>query len=368
MDTECSDAESSSSHGVSWSNLTTPCCVQGSRQRHYSRSHDLQNENVLLLVIFQTYGVSSRHDGHSYVCSMGLWFLLRTVLCNCCKRSDTQHGHSYVCSMGLWFLLRTVCCNCCKRSDTQQHCCVSDLLQQLQQTMGLWFLLRTVCCNCCKRSDTQQHCCVSDLLQQLQQTVRRRNQRPIEQTYEWPCCVSDLLQQLQRTWPFIRLFNGPLVSPTYCLLQLLQEIRYTTMYCCVSDLLQQLSIVVYLISCSSCNKQYVGETKGPLNKRMNGHVVYLISCSSCKEQYVGETKGPLNKRMNGHRDDWRHRRFERSPTAEHFHSADHDFLSNASVCCLEHNKEWSDSTRKLRESYWIRRLNTLCPFGINKGD
>ena len=79
-------------------------------------------------------------------------------------------------------------------------------------------------------------------------------------------------------------------------------------------------------------------------------------------------KGPLNKRMNGHRDDWRHRRFERSPTAEHFHSADHDFLSHASVCCLEHNKEWSDSTRKLRESYWIRRLNTLCPFGINKGD
>ena len=83
MDTGCSDAESSSSHGVSWSNLTTPCCVQGSRQRHYSRSHDLQNENVLLLVIFQTYGVSSRHDGHSYVCSMGLWFFLRTV---CCKR------------------------------------------------------------------------------------------------------------------------------------------------------------------------------------------------------------------------------------------------------------------------------------------
>ena len=97
MDTECSDAESSSSHGVSWSNLTTPCCVQGSRQRHYSRSHDLQNENVLLLVIFQTYGVSSRHDGHSYVCSMGLWFLLRTVCCNCCKRSDTQH--SLLCSL-----------------------------------------------------------------------------------------------------------------------------------------------------------------------------------------------------------------------------------------------------------------------------
>ena len=42
------------------------------------------------------------------------------------------------------------------------------------------------------------------------------------------------------------------------------------------------------------------------------NVVYLISCNSCNKQYVGETKGLLNKRMNGHRDDWRHRRFERS--------------------------------------------------------
>ena len=37
-----------------------------------------------MLVIFQAYGVSSHHDGHSYICSMGLWFLLHTVCCNCC--------------------------------------------------------------------------------------------------------------------------------------------------------------------------------------------------------------------------------------------------------------------------------------------
>ena len=217
MDTGCSDAESSSSHGVSWSNLTTPCCVQGSRRRHYSRSHDLQNENALLLVIFQTYGVSSRQDGHSYVCSMGLWFLLRTVCCNCCKRSDTQH--SLLCSL---------------------------------------------------------------------------------------CSVSVL------QWPQKRL------------------------------MLQNDNL------CWHCEVIFWGHCKTETEHR--------------------ETKGPLNKRMNGHRDDWRHRRFERSPTAEHFHSADQDFLNNASVCCLEHNKGWSDSTRKLRESYWILRLNTLCPFGINKGD
>ena len=31
-----------------------------------------------------------------------------------------------------------------------------------------------------------RECCLSNLLQQLQQTVCRRIKRPIEQTYEWP--------------------------------------------------------------------------------------------------------------------------------------------------------------------------------------
>ena len=33
------------------------------------------------------------------------------------------------------------------------------------------------------------------------------------------------------------------------------------------------------------------------------NVFYLISCSSFNKRNVGETKGPLNKRMNVHRDD-----------------------------------------------------------------
>ena len=81
-----------------------------------------------------------------------------------------------------------------------------------------------------------------------------------------------------------------------------------------------------------------------------------------------ETKGPLNLRMNGHRDDWKHSRFERSPVAEHFRSTEHDFLKHASVCCIDHSPEWTDSTRKSRESYLIRHLNTLRPHGINKND
>ena len=107
--------------------------------------------------------------------------------------------------------------------------------------------------------------------------------------------------------------------------------------------------------------------KGDSNCRTH-NVVYLISCGKCGKQYVGETKGPLNIRMNSHRVDWRHKRFERSPVGEHFCSSGHGFISHASVCCLDSNPEWTDNARKSRESYWIRRLNTLQPSGINKGD
>ena len=124
-----------------------------------------------------------------------------------------------------------------------------------------------------------------------------------------------------------------------------------------------------IASIQACHNFFVKKPKIYENvKSERANVVYLISCGKCGKQYVGETKGPLNIRMNGHRDDWRHKRFERSPTAEHFCLQGHDFLSHASVCCLESNSEWKDNARKSRESYWIRRLNTLNPSGINKGD
>ena len=78
------------------------------------------------------------------------------------------------------------------------------------------------------------------------------------------------------------------------------------------------------------------------------------------------TYGPLISFMVPYNiDDWIHCRLELSPRAGHFRTANHDFMSHASVWCLEHNKYWSDSARKIRESYWIRRLKTLKPFDIN---
>ena len=98
------------------------------------------------------------------------------------------------------------------------------------------------------------------------------------------------------------------------------------------------------------------------------NVVYLITCTKCRKQYVGETGDHVNQPMNGNLDDWKHKRFEKSPVAERFCSLEHDFLNHAVLCCLDHNPEWTDRTRKARESYWIRRLNTLRPYSFNKDD
>ena len=102
--------------------------------------------------------------------------------------------------------------------------------------------------------------------------------------------------------------------------------------------------------------------------RQTTNVVYLITCTKCGKQYAGENGDHVNQRMNGHRNDWKHKLFERSLVAENFSSLEHDILNHATLCCLHHNSEWTDLTRKARESYWIRRLNTLRPYGINKGD
>jgi len=97
------------------------------------------------------------------------------------------------------------------------------------------------------------------------------------------------------------------------------------------------------------------------------HAIYLMTCTVCNKKYVGETTQPINMRMNLHRSDWKLRRFDRSPVAEHFNQEHHSF-GDIKLCVIESNKGWSEKDLMRRETYWIRRLNTLQPFGINKGD
>ena len=69
------------------------------------------------------------------------------------------------------------------------------------------------------------------------------------------------------------------------------------------------------------------------------------------KKYVGETKDPLNIRMNGRRHDWRHKRFERSPAGEHLCLSGPDFISHSSVCGFDNTSEWTEKSGESCKSY-----------------
>ena len=93
------------------------------------------------------------------------------------------------------------------------------------------------------------------------------------------------------------------------------------------------------------------------------NVIYVIECNKCAIQYVGETENALHIRMNGHRSDIKNRRLEK-PVAKHFNSVGHS-LDDLSIFVVEKIHPEDASSRKAKESYWIRLLRLLAP-GIIK--
>ena len=123
---------------------------------------------------------------------------------------------------------------------------------------------------------------------------------------KWKCSATGDLWNLRfvqsERWPFMRSLRARFVSP-----KLLSQTQIAKSSSGASVKLKRQT------NCKSAN------------------VIYLITCTQCGKQYVGETKRALNERMNGHRSDWTKRRFQRSPVAEHFHLQNHDFNSHVSL-------------------------------------
>ena len=63
------------------------------------------------------------------------------------------------------------------------------------------------------------------------------------------------------------------------------------------------------------------------------NVVYVIECTRCKKQYVGETENVFYIQMNGHWSNIKHRRLEK-PVANHFNSKGHS-LEDLSIFVVE---------------------------------
>ena len=128
--------------------------------------------------------------------------------------------------------------------------------------------------------------------------------------------------------------------------------------------------------CSHCNNIIVGSQ---FNSSITGssfdlhndvncttrNVIYLITCKGCKKQYVGQTNQNVSCRMNKHRFDIRNCDVNPvSHVAIHFGSNDNKCsLSDFSFLPIEIIDNNMD--RLCKESFWIHKLNTMIPNGLN---
>lgn len=91
------------------------------------------------------------------------------------------------------------------------------------------------------------------------------------------------------------------------------------------------------------------------------NVIYLITCSICQNQYVGQTTLALRERFTNHRFDINHKKDK--PVSNHFNQQNHS-LKNASIIPIEQVNNINQLND--REQFWIDKLQTLTPKGINE--
>jgi hypothetical protein len=102
------------------------------------------------------------------------------------------------------------------------------------------------------------------------------------------------------------------------------------------------------------------------------NVIYCITCKKCKKQYVGETLRQFRERLREHFYsvlNFDPIKSKNMPVARHFNSPNHtvaDFQCQIIEIILK-NPKLPETTRfrKGREMFWIHKLRTISPEGIN---
>ena len=112
--------------------------------------------------------------------------------------------------------------------------------------------------------------------------------------------------------------------------------------------------------------------KYPLNCKSR-NVIYLITCTVCNKQYVGETQRMLSDRFTDHRSNISTRKD--TPIANHFNLPGHsissiaiapiDMVSAAEVSSCRNDPKKLRSLILRKEAHWQQQLFTYEPHGIN---
>ncbi|XP_065051445.1 uncharacterized protein LOC135681083 [Rhopilema esculentum] len=99
------------------------------------------------------------------------------------------------------------------------------------------------------------------------------------------------------------------------------------------------------------------------------YVIYLLECIKCGLQYIGKSETQVNLRINNHRKD--SSKSASIPVCQHFNNTSHNFNNDAKFIIIEQlkslegDKELLRSRLQRREDFWIKKLKTLSPLGLN---
>ena len=101
----------------------------------------------------------------------------------------------------------------------------------------------------------------------------------------------------------------------------------------------------------------------------SNNLIYCISCNTCGKQYIGQTKRTLGLRMGEH---FRHikRSDPKQAVGLHFTSAGHNGLTDVTIHVLELIRTPPQSDRGTRvrlqvEKKWIHNMRCPAPLGLN---
>ena len=121
------------------------------------------------------------------------------------------------------------------------------------------------------------------------------------------------------------------------------------------------------------------QTKSWLQKQQS-YLIYMLTCTNCGKQYVGETSRTFGERCSEHLRDIRYTRDpslappswllkEPTPVGKHWGQTSHTIEElKINILALIHRDPKDPATKLYRqhlEFQWIHKLRTMVPFGIN---
>ena len=187
------------------------------------------------------------------------------------------------------------------------------------------------------------------------------------ETFDTACSI--LFHALRNKRNYSRRFLRKIKRDTVDMLEKCRSL-YSPVGCAVPCGKRRCHCCLYLKSASDFDSRY-SESEFTITGKLDcnsSNIVYLIECKKCEEQYVGETSKPLKVRLSNHVSDIN--RYKGTSIAEHFNQFDHNGVEDLQITPILQIPD-SDSkirdmlTRRKHESFFIKKLKTMSPLGIN---